>query len=67
MSPIWQIAACGHSHLLVSKSVESGRTFTRVDALAEADRLSELARIMGGDVTDTTLSAAEELYRRAQE
>ena len=61
-----QIAACGHSHLLVSKSVENGRTYTRVEALAEADRLAELARIMGGTVTDTTLSAAEELYRRAQ-
>ena len=62
-----QIAACGHSHLLVSKSVDNGRTYTRVEALGEADRLAELARIMGGTVTDTTLSAAEELYRRAQE
>ncbi len=62
-----QIAACGHSHLLVSKSVEDGRTYTRVDTLSEPDRLSELARIMGGAVTDTTRSAAEELYRRAQE
>ena len=62
-----QIAACGHSHLLVSKSVDNGRTYTRVAALAESERLSELARIMGGTVTDTTLSAAEELYRRAQE
>ena len=62
-----QIAACGHSHLLVSKSVEGGRTYTRVDDLAEPERLAELARIMGGTVTDTTRSAAEELYRRAQE
>lgn len=60
-----QIAACGHSHLLVSKSVEAGRTYTRVDALSEPDRLAELARIMGGTVTDTTLSAAEELFRRS--
>ncbi len=61
-----QIAACGHSHLLVSKSVENDRTYTRVEALSEPRRLQELARIMGGEVTDTTLSAAEELYRRAQ-
>ena len=60
-----QIAACGHSHLLVSKSVEGGRTYTRVDALSEQDRLGELARIMGGEVTDTTLSAAKELRNRA--
>lgn len=62
-----QIAACGHSHLLVSKSVEDGRTYTEVKALSEDDRLRELARIMGGTVTDTTLSAARELYRRAQQ
>lgn len=60
-----QIAACGHSHLLVSKSVEGGRTYTAVTDLPEADRLRELARIMGGEVTDTTLSAAAELRSRA--
>ena len=60
-----QIAACGHSHLLVSKSVEGGRTYTAVTDLSEAERLRELARIMGGEVTDTTLSAAAELRTRA--
>ncbi|MBR0446957.1 MAG: DNA repair protein RecN [Clostridia bacterium] len=60
-----QIAACGHSHLLVSKSVEGGRTYTAVTDLPETDRLRELARIMGGEVTDTTLSAAAELRARA--
>ena len=61
-----QIAACGHSHLLVQKSVSDGRTYTVVTDLAEADRLQELARIMGGAVTDATLSAARELYAAAQ-
>ncbi len=60
-----QIAACGHSHLLVAKSVEKGRTYTKVEDLSEENRLAELARIMGGDVTETTLSAAEELRNRA--
>lgn len=60
-----QIAACGHSHLLVAKSVENGRTYTKVEGLSEENRLTELARIMGGDVTETTLSAAEELRNRA--
>ncbi|MBQ9859287.1 MAG: DNA repair protein RecN [Clostridia bacterium] len=62
-----QIAACSHSHLLVAKSVENGRTYTRVDDLEESARLQELARIMGGEVTDTTLSAAKELRDRAVE
>ena len=62
-----QIAACGHTHLLVSKSVEGGRTYTAVEALEEPACLQELARIMGGDVTAAALSAAEELRRRAKE
>ncbi len=60
-----QIAACGHAHLLVSKSVSDGRTFTRVDALDEDARCAELARIIGGEVTDTTLEAAREMRARA--
>ena len=62
-----QIAACGHSHLLVSKSVEDGRTYTRVEDLDEDSRCRELARIMGGEITATTLSAAAEMRVRAQE
>ncbi len=60
-----QIAACGHAHLQVSKSVADGRTFTRVDMLEEETRLQELARIIGGEVTETTLSAAKEMRQRA--
>ena len=62
-----QIAACGHTHLYVSKSVEGGRTYTAVTELDEDRRLQELARIMGGTVTDVTLSAAQELRQRAEE
>ncbi len=61
-----QIAACGHAHLLVHKHVEAGRTFTAVQALDEAARRAELARIIGGEVTDTALRAAEEMRRRAE-
>ena len=61
-----QIAACGHAHLLVHKHVEDGRTFTAVQALDEAARRGELARIIGGEVTDTALRAAEEMRRRAE-
>ena len=60
-----QIAACGHTHLQVSKSVANGRTFTRVDTLDEETRLQELARIIGGEVTDTTMSTAREMRIRA--
>ncbi len=59
-----QIAANGHAHLYVSKSVNDERTYTRVDELAEDARLQELARIIGGDVTDTTLDAAREMRQK---
>ena len=62
-----QIAACGHTHLMVSKSVADGRTYTAVDELDAQRRLQELARIMGGEITDATLSAARELRLRAEE
>ena len=62
-----QIAACGHTHLYVSKSVADGRTYTAVEELDENIRLQELARIMGGTVTETTLSAAQELRSLAKE
>jgi len=62
-----QIAAYGHTHLRVSKAVEDGRTYTSVSELDETDRRWELARIMGGDVTDAALFAAIELRKRAEE
>lgn len=62
-----QIAACGHTHLFVSKTVSDGRTYTAVAEMDDDSRLQELARIMGGSVTDATLSAAQELRLRVEE
>lgn len=61
-----QIAACGHAHLLVQKQVQDDRTFTAVQPLDEKGRLREMARIIGGDVTDTTLEAAREMRQKAE-
>ena len=61
-----QIAAHGHAHLLVSKSVTDGRTFTQVTDLDELHRCEELARIIGGEITETTLDAAREMRARAE-
>jgi DNA repair protein RecN (Recombination protein N) len=43
-----QIAAAGATHFLIEKRVESRRTVTRVARLADDDRVSEIARMMGG-------------------
>ena len=57
-----QIAAAGHVHFRISKSVTDGRTQTRVVRLSEAERVEELARMMGGaSPTDVARAAAREL------
>ena len=56
-----QVAAFADNHLLISKSTENGRTFTSVESLDEDGRINELARIMGGTMTDALKMSAKEL------
>ena len=56
-----QIAAYATSHHRVSKTVERGRTVTRIDELTEQGRVSELARLMTGGDTPGARAGAEEL------
>lgn len=56
-----QVAAYADNHLLISKSTENGRTFTSVESLGKEGRVNELARIMGGTMTDALKKSAEEL------
>ncbi len=62
------VAACGDSHLFIHKEVEEGRTYTRVDALTEEQRICEIARIVSGeDITETALNNAKEMLTLAQQ
>jgi DNA repair protein RecN (Recombination protein N) len=57
-----QIAAMADSHYVVRKAVDNGRTFTQVERLSQADRISEVARMLGGvKITERALRHAEEL------
>jgi DNA repair protein RecN (Recombination protein N) len=57
-----QIAAAGHVHFQISKSVANGRTQTRVVRLSHSDRIEEVARMIGGAApTDAARAAAKEL------
>ncbi|MBQ7938269.1 MAG: DNA repair protein RecN [Oscillospiraceae bacterium] len=56
-----QVAAYADNHLLISKSTENGRTFTSVESLDKEGRVNELARIMGGTMTEALRKSAEEL------
>ncbi len=59
-----QAAACADYHYLVRKASQDLSVRTSVTELDEAERISELALIASGEVTETSLKAAEELYRR---
>jgi DNA repair protein RecN (Recombination protein N) len=62
-----QIAAAGHVHFRITKSVTSGRTHTRVVRLRGDERAEELARMMGGAApTDAARAAARELLAAFQ-
>ena len=57
-----QIAAMADSHYVVRKAVDNGRTFTQVERLSQPERISEVARMLGGvKITERTLRHAEEL------
>ena len=60
-----QIASLAHHHLLISKTVREGRTYTEVTPLDREARERELARIIGGEVTGPALEAAREMLEKA--
>ncbi len=63
-----QVACMADTHYAIRKQVEDGRTFTRVEDLDEAERIAELARMLGGvEVTGTTRRHAEEMLDLAKE
>lgn len=56
------VAACAAHHYRIYKTVEDGRTFTRVEELTRSERVRELARIMVGEnITESALKSAEEM------
>ena len=56
------VAACAAHHYRIYKTVEEGRTFTRVEELDHEERVRELARIMVGDhITESALQSAGEM------
>lgn len=59
-----QVAAQGQHHLKVSKHSTQGATLSQIQALSEAERVEELARMLGGvEITDTTRRHAQEMLR----
>src|SRR3984885_1513759 len=62
-----QIAAFADRHLTVEKEERRGSTRSRVAVLEPGDRAEEIARMLGGEVSDKFRRAARELLDRARE
>ena len=59
-----QSAVYGDRHLVVSKHVSGGRTRTRISEVEGEDRISEVARMLGGEkLTSVVRKHAEELLQ----
>ena len=59
-----QVAAAGHAHIQVSKSVRNGKTYAQAATLGEEERIAEIARMLSGGVAEATaLEHARELLR----
>jgi DNA repair protein RecN (Recombination protein N) len=60
-----QIASLADRHFAVQKRVERGRTLTEVRALQQAERVEEVARMLGGEtVSDAARKHARELMKQ---
>ena len=57
-----QIASLGDRHYSVIKKPMNGRTVTSISALSDSDRVSEIAKLIGGEsITESTIQSAKEL------
>jgi DNA repair protein RecN (Recombination protein N) len=62
-----QVAAQGHQHLTVAKSSRGKKTTSMVSAIDREQRITEIARMLGGvDQTEHSLAHAEAMYKAAQ-
>jgi len=61
-----QVAAKGDSHLQVQKTTDGSTTSTTLHHLTPAERVSEIARMIGGvEISEQTLAHAEDMLARA--
>jgi DNA repair protein RecN (Recombination protein N) len=60
-----QIAAFADTHYNVNKQIFEDRTMTIVSELRPEQRVREIAHIMGGNVTESSMKSAEEMLARS--
>lgn len=61
-----QVAASAHQHFMVEKQSDNKQTFTQITLLTPTDKVTEIARMLGGlTITDQTRSHARELLNQS--
>lgn len=59
-----QVAACSDQHLVVAKQTEKGTTFSTVEAVTGQARITEIARMLGGEkLSSATVAHAKEMLQ----
>jgi DNA repair protein RecN (Recombination protein N) len=60
-----QVAASASEHFFISKSVRFNRTYTTIKKLTYEEKISEIARMLGGlKITDATIQQAREFLEK---
>lgn len=60
-----QVAACAHHHLLVAKSKQGAQTTSRIGEVSGDAREAEVARMLGGSLSNTSLAHARVMLETA--
>lgn len=67
ISHLPQLAALSDSHYVIYKELEKDKTISNIKRLSYDERITELARLLGGvNVTDTTLNHAREMLEMSK-
>jgi DNA repair protein RecN (Recombination protein N) len=59
-----QIASLGDFHLKTEKKQKGEKVYVEVKELTDKERMQEIARMLGGTITDVSLKHAQELLER---
>ncbi|MBR3885536.1 MAG: DNA repair protein RecN [Clostridia bacterium] len=54
-----QVASFGSTHFFISKFDDNGKTKTQLNLLIDSSRVAEIARLIGGNISDFSLSHAK--------
>ena len=61
-----QVACFGFSHYLIEKFEKDGKTLTKISLMEGQNRVSEIARLISGNITQSSLTHAQEMLEFAK-